>query len=335
MSSKFAYQARRPEQWQKAAEGNNFASPFLDQFETFKATESNWIRILPPTWKNPEHYGLPIYVHFGVGPDAGTILCEQRSGNTKCPICEAQARAEIKGEEDLAKEYKPTRRILIWLIDRNDKEKESEKLPKLWAMPQTLDQQISSICKDRRTGELYQIDHPDSGYDVTFDVTGKRPMIKYVAPQIDRNPSSVEDVYLDYVSKYPLPEVIRHRSTEEVRAMFEGINPAAVEREIEIPAKQVQQEVVVTQPRQPRQPQQEIAAEFCSKTVKIKGELFGCALAPHTDNIDCEFDRSLSNGNAQPEPVQQKAEPAPVSSTTEPSATASRLRSRFTTGGTK
>lgn len=222
--SPFQYKARSDDSWKKreTQSGSNYAGFILDEFKTFTAKKQNWIRILPPTWDNPQHYGMDLWVHYSVGPDNGSVICLAKMRGTACPICEAHARAEASGRED-AYNLKPTRRVAIYVIDRNEEgKKDVEKKPLVWAMPWTLDRDISKVCRDRQTGELYQIDHPDAGFDVTFDVEGERPNIKYVGVQIARRPSTVDKEYLDFIEKNPVSTTFQWRTYEEVKALFEG-----------------------------------------------------------------------------------------------------------------
>ena len=219
--SNFTYKPRSADAWKSRAEqsGSKFAGYALDEFKTYSAKKgSNWIRILPPTWENPAHYGLDLWVHFSVGPENGTVICLRKMKNQACPICEEFDKAEAQGKEN-AKDFKPIRRVLVWLINRED---EKEKRPLLWAMGWTVDRDITKICRDRQTGELFQIDHPDSGYDISFDVEGEKPMIKYVGWQIARRSSPVDQAYLDYILKNPLDTVLAWRTYEEVKALLEG-----------------------------------------------------------------------------------------------------------------
>ncbi len=215
----FQYRARPAEAWDKRASGKLFEGYALDQFPTLSLKDENTIRILPPTWEDPQHYGIDLWVHYGVGPGNATVICLHRMRGEKCPVCEAWARAEEQGRED-AKELKPTRRVLVWLIDRAD-----EKNPFLWAMPQSVDTSIASICRDRMSGELYQIDHPDAGFDVYFQRKqkgGGAMFVEYVGFQLARRPTQVEQKYIDYISQHPLPSALNWRTYEEIERLFLG-----------------------------------------------------------------------------------------------------------------
>lgn len=236
--SNYKYKPRPQENWDKRAKGSLYEGYALDEFETFSPGKENYIRILPPTWENPQHYGLDVWVHFGVGPNNGTVVCLYKMKNQKCPICEAFSRAEAAGRED-AKDMKPTRRVLVWVLNRKE-----EKKPLLWAMPWTVDRDISKICRDRQTGELYFIDDPDQGYDITFDKEGEGVQTKYTGFQLSRRSSNVDRKMLDYVIEHPIPTTLLWRTYEEVQSLFEGQPP-------DTEAKQPEQVEGISSPDQP------------------------------------------------------------------------------------
>lgn len=217
----FKYRPRKEEEVDRRAnqQGNDFINFLIKDFPAYASRDGeNWVRFLPPTWEDARHYGLDVYVHYGIGPDNGSVLCNNKMNNTKCPICEARVKAERAGNEELAKELRITKRVLVWLLDMKDEEKG----PQLWAMPWTVDRDVSKISRDRRSGELYVIDRPNDGYDVTFEKSGKGITTKYSGFQIARRPSSVDEDHLDYVDENPLPIVLLERSYAEVKELFEG-----------------------------------------------------------------------------------------------------------------
>lgn len=217
----FKYKRRSHEEIDKRAnqQGSDFVNFLKKDFPSYAARDGdNWIRILPPSWKDAEHYGLNVFVHYGIGPDNGSVLCRNKMGGEKCPICEARVKAERAGNEELAKELRISKRVVVWLLDMKDEEKG----PQLWAMPWTVDRDINKISFDKHSREYYEIDNPEVGYDVNFDKTGKGITTKYIGFQIARRPTSVDEDHLDFIEDNPLPEALIERSYEEVKDIFEG-----------------------------------------------------------------------------------------------------------------
>jgi hypothetical protein len=188
----------------------------------------NRIRILPPTWKDPkpEHYGLDVYVHYGVGADRGSYLCLHKMLGKDDPIHEA--REEVKrdpdyeGNKDLekyAKDLEAKRRVGVWIIDR-DHEKEG---PQFWAMPWTMDRDIIQVMSDKRTGEVLNIDDPQDGYDVEFTKKGSKDRTEYIGVAIARRPSELgESKWLKYAVENPIPEILQYYDYDHIAKAFGG-----------------------------------------------------------------------------------------------------------------
>jgi hypothetical protein len=147
-------------------------------------------------------------------------------GKGSCPVCQEQAKAEVRGDEKASQELKPTRRVLVWMLDKKETDPTKQD-PLLWAIPASVDKNITMICKDRESGEFYPIDHPDSGLDVYFDKHGEGLTTKYEGFQLSKRPSQVEQKHLDYISANPVTTTINWRTYEEVKAIMGGeIGPA-------------------------------------------------------------------------------------------------------------
>jgi hypothetical protein len=200
-------------------QGGNFKGIIKDDCKTWRpAKGDNCVRILPPTWEDPDHYGIDVYVHYNVGPDKATVLCLNQMKHKPCPICQAKVRADREKDEDLAKQLAARSQTLVWMVDIKDKAKG----PMVWAMAYTVERDIAKLSKDRQTGELYLLDHPDEGYNISFDRDGEGLHTKYSGWQLGRRPTSIEPEWLDYVMEYPLPECLVWRDYDEVKELFEG-----------------------------------------------------------------------------------------------------------------
>ena len=208
---------------QRAANNGDFISFIANEYAVFSPKKGeNWVRILPPTWDDAKHYGEDVYVHYGVGPERASVLCNAKMPwHTACPVCEAAARALKAGDEELSKELGATKRVLVWVIDRN----EPGKGALLWSMPSSVDAEICKISKDRETGEMYAIDDPYAGYDVYFSKDGEGMKTKYTGFSLARRGSSVKDEIIDYIVNNPLQGALVARDYNEVQDIFEGPAP--------------------------------------------------------------------------------------------------------------
>ena len=223
----FKYTPRSSEDVRKRAEqqGGQFDSIFKPGVDSWRPADGeNQIRILPPTWEDHDHYGYDIWVHSFVGPDKQTYLCPQKMLDEPCPICKAARETKLAGEEDEAKALAATRRVAMWIIDRD----EEKTTPSLFAMSWSMDRDISALCHNKKTGKVLLIDHPDQGYDVMFTRTGKGLNTRYIGMAIDREQSPIladedeQDEVLDYITKNPIPDQLNFYDADYLAQVVEG-----------------------------------------------------------------------------------------------------------------
>ena len=228
--SRFQYKPRSKESVEKRAsqQGGQFDNWTKDTIPMFtpKAGKHR-VRFLPPMWDGAEHYGMDIYVHFNVGPDQQQYLCLRQHADSKCPLCEESERLKNAGEDDAAYDLKANKRVLGYVIDRDDEEAG----PKLWAMPWTVDRDITALMVDPDSGEVILVDHPDEGYDIVFQRQGTGVNTKYVGAQIARKSSplcddpEVQDEWLEFVQNTPVPKTLCTFDYDYVKNELEGGGP--------------------------------------------------------------------------------------------------------------
>ena len=236
---RFSYQERNAESVKKRADQSGSSRDFYipDEYKVWQPKAGDHtIRILPPTWDEAEHHGFDIYVHYGVGPDDAQYLCLAKMKGEHCPICEERKRLEAEGDQEAADALKPSKRVLVWMIDRNE-EKEG---PMIWSMPWTIDRDISKLVVDKRSGEVLPIDHPEEGYDIEFERKGTGMKTEYLGLQIARRSSDLgEEKWLDYVVDHPLPEVLKFYEEAYIKAVFAGASKSDDDEE---PPKKAKEE---------------------------------------------------------------------------------------------
>jgi len=243
MAKKFVYKGRTKDSVKKRAEQSAglFDPIFHDQFTSWTPkTGDRRLRILPPTWDDPEHFGFDIYVHYGIGSDGkGSYLCASKMKNEPCPVCEERRRAEKAGDADYASDLAPTKRVVYWIIDRDN---ESDG-PILYAAPWTIDRDISKLSLDKRSGEILNVDDPVDGYDIEFSRDGAGIKTKYVGIQVARKSTTLADdpdtvdEWLDFILENPIPTTFQFFSYERISEVFNGADdekkpaPAAADDE--------------------------------------------------------------------------------------------------------
>ena len=193
----------------------------------FKSKEGeNQIRIMPRSPSEDfdkwgDHWGIDIYIHYNVGPDNGTYLCTDKMTGEPCPVCEA--RRDIEDQEE-ADQLKPSRRILCWLVDRND-EKSG---PKLWSMPHGTSKDVSAVSQVKGSGEVLLIDDPENGFDVYFDREGEKKRTKYKRVEVARDSSPLhenektQEKWLEYIVENPLSEILDFFTPDYIKKVLFG-----------------------------------------------------------------------------------------------------------------
>lgn len=220
----FKYQKRDAESVKKRSKqgDGNRDQIFKDSFNIYKVKDDNSIRILPPTWDDAEHYAFDVYIHYGIGPDESSYVCLNKfDSDEECPICEERSKAEADGDSDYASSLKPTKRPTCYLLDR-DNEDEG---PLLWAMPWTVDRDLSAQSFDSRSGEVIPLDDPYDGYDISFTRKGKGRNTKYIGLSIARHSSEASDDLddiLDQIQENPIPETFEIREADYISDVFSG-----------------------------------------------------------------------------------------------------------------
>jgi hypothetical protein len=305
----FQYKPREAAAWDKHASqtGSSFIGFIKDEFTTYSIRDGeNHGRIMPPTWENPEHYGVEVWVHYRVGPQNATVLCLAKMGKGKCPECELRNALDDAGRPD-ADDHKPNRRVAVWWIDR--KEPDAKKSLCVWAMPWTMDRDISKLAKDPLDGSLYHLDHPEEGFDIFFDVTGngKTAPKQYGAAQLARRPTGVSDDALAYVIAHPLPTTLQWRSYAEVQQLMEGGGAAPATGTTAAPTTTAT--ATTTEDLRPARAEapapQPAAVTYCDHTIKMQGKLLACTLAPGHGG-DCDYGRVVGEYGgtaANPQPL--------------------------------
>lgn len=185
-----------------------------------KENAEHTIRPLPPFWNNAEHWGLDIWVHFGIGPDESTYLCLNKMKKGNCPICEEAAKA---GDEATLQKFRANARVLQWIIDR-DNEKAG---PILWAPPKSFDTDLLSVATSKKNRSAIPVDNPDRGTDVFFKTEGHKPKMKYKSHKCEEASVLTTDVdnynkWLTFAENNPLPKLLNFYNYDHIYTVFHG-----------------------------------------------------------------------------------------------------------------
>lgn len=235
----FRYQERSAEDVRERANARSgdFDSYINPKYRMYKAKSGkNVIRILPPTWKGAKHYGYDIYVNYQVGADNQSYLSLSKMGKGRDPLAEAKQQAEREGDEELAKQLRPTKRILMWVIDRSAEEDG----PLLWAAPFTVDKAFANLAFDEDTHAVVFVDNPNKGNDIRFYKEGEGMLTKYDASKmklLEKSPLSTDEDkaadWLAFVEENPVPDCLQYYSYDHIASVYNGAPAKAKEEEPE------------------------------------------------------------------------------------------------------
>ncbi len=211
------------------ASNSEFDSFLKSNYRKYKVRDGkNMIRILPPTWESPHHYGYPIWINYEIGADRQAYLSLAKMKGERDPIAEAYLEADREGNDKLAKALRATRRVAMWVIDRQAEEEG----PLFWAAPSTVDKDIATLSSDEDTTECLMIDDPADGYDVRFYKEGQgKEGTKYPAAKIkllgptplhsDMDQDKAQ-AWLQFVKENPIPACLNYYSYDHISRVFNG-----------------------------------------------------------------------------------------------------------------
>ena len=254
----FQYRERSSATVQRRANqsGGAFDSLFRSDVDVVSIKEGDWrLRICPPSWNDhlleelgivhptrsddwdPEgadDFGLEVYVHFSVGADNQKYFCLKKMKGEACPVCEERERVAALGAagmsmadkdfDDYIRNLQPTKRVIAYVIDRDERNSG----PQLWNMAWSMDRDLNKLSMDKETREAVCIDHPEEGFDLEFSVTGTGIKTKYGGIAIARrstplsdNPDRQDD-WLRTIAENPIPELLTFHDYEHIKAALAG-----------------------------------------------------------------------------------------------------------------
>ena len=165
--------------------GNSNRNSVLDyskidgEIEFFAPKEGrNRINIIPYEIKTKNHplvkkgemevgdidYVMDIWVHKNVGPAEKNVICLKNTFGKPCPICEHASMLRKKGEEDEAKNLKPSRRVIYNVEDL----KEPGKVKVFETSHYLFEKELIDEARDDEEGGFINFADPEEGKEIKF-----------------------------------------------------------------------------------------------------------------------------------------------------------------------
>ncbi len=160
-------------------------------------------------------------VHYNIGVDKGSVLCNVFMQKDKCCICEEKSKFELDDEGKLPPEANHLRtslRFLIKVIDAFD-EKSIAKGPQLFDAAMSVDKGARGLSRDPRTRKIINIAHSSQGYTFYFKKEGKGLNTDYSGFRTVEREYKIKD---EWINTPQLEEFLFHRSYKQVKTLFLG-----------------------------------------------------------------------------------------------------------------
>lgn len=191
-------EARRKAFDERTRSGVDYLKTDLPQFNPKDG--DNAIRIVPPLADDTTNglgvWGLDVRVVFMAGH--GYFVVEIGKGGTT-PLTKkfADLEREVRKQDpEEARQFRGSRRTVMFILDLNSGTVNEGAL-KIWPSAATLVDDFVRASKNKRTGELIEIEDPAEGRPIFFEKVGSGRSTKYQGVQVDQSPLPLEQWMAD------------------------------------------------------------------------------------------------------------------------------------------
>lgn len=211
------------------------------QFDSFISGEAiffrapdgeSQVRVVPPTHKNHDHWGMKVHTHNFIGAKPTTYICVENTEingqviGGKCRVCEEMRYLKNNGaEKEEYSDFTPREGYVQYVVDRDAKKSEQIKI---WHTSRKQDREIWEQTYSERTGEAYEIDNPHKGHDIIVKKSGKGKTGTSYVFKLAMKPTPLmrderdQDDVLYFAEQNPLDERIKVHSYEEIDRNMSG-----------------------------------------------------------------------------------------------------------------
>jgi len=263
-----------------------------DKVKIFIPVEGeNCVRIVDPLEaKELGYYGFDLHFHTNVGPNNRWFICHDRQLGDFCEQCSFRTDELWETNPDLAKDYFPQLKVLMWVLDVRDESENPDEL-QLWMCPKSLADEILNQSFRKKSGRYVKVSHPREGCRLWFDRIGKGKKTKYTNVQVDDTPDPVSPEVWE--SRVPIFDLLVIGTAEEMAAEIAKGDNSAPTRTADRPER-----------RDEREEEVEDAVQDCfGKEWDAFEDCDTCS-----DNAACREAMGDGEGEAEAEPEEEAPE---------------------------
>lgn len=163
-------------------------------FNKFKTEPGPIFIAVLPRLEDPV-FCYEMFVHSNVA-QGKHYICPQAMYSDPCPVCDLRQELYDNGDDDAAKNYYPSKRYLMWVVDVGSKRTIAQG-PYLWDTPKSVIDGIFELCVDERTGETIDVSDPEEGINIVFKRIGKALDTKYIGFKTEPREEDIPEEYYD------------------------------------------------------------------------------------------------------------------------------------------
>lgn len=165
-------------------------------------------------------YVMDIWVHRGVGPTEGSVLCLKNTFGKPCPICEQANRLKKEGKEDESKDLRPSRRVYYNVQDCKD----PDKIKIFETSHYLFEKELIDEARDDDEGGFIDFADPVDGKEIKFRANeesfGKNKYLEFKSFSFEDRDEPISDDILE--SAVSFDEIMNIPTYEEVERILYG-----------------------------------------------------------------------------------------------------------------
>ncbi len=191
--------------------------------EEFVPKATNIVQFIQPAFPKG-YWGYLCHVHRWIGADNLDFTCLEKGGAGKgpCPICIERDRASARGDDEMKKDYRPSKRYLYWVIDLSEDVTINVDRVKLFQVSEYLfDQELLKRVSRNIAqpgggvkAEITIISNPKKPFAVSFSKKGEKRGLEFFGFDLQEGTPFADQ---DFSALPALPDLINYQPQENLK----------------------------------------------------------------------------------------------------------------------